>query len=173
MANEIKWKPIEHSLSQQKGQGKHVILVAYKPAPRFNEVVGVLPMYDLRDMNLDGSASTGEIVWLGLTTVFDPYEVFGVMNKLGTQSPVLEAAIQLRDYKLKTDAESQTLISTHKACARALTTLMIENILSPGIELNLARTGLQNLGRFSEFAQFIVQQILETVIMESICATRK
>ena len=62
--------------------------------------------------------------------------------------------------------------ATHKACARALTTLMVEKVLSPGIELNLANTGLNNLGRFSEFAQFVVLATLETVIMESICATR-
>lgn len=63
--------------------------------------------------------------------------------------------------------------ATHKACARALTTLMVEKVLAPGIEVSLAKTGLQNLGKFSSYAQFIVQQTLETVIMESICATRK
>ena len=98
MANKIQWTSIEHSLSQQKGRGKHVILVAYQPAPRFNKVVGVSPLYDLRDMNLDGTATCTEIGWLGLTSMFDPYEVFGLMNSLGDQSPILDAAQQLRDY---------------------------------------------------------------------------
>ena len=55
-------------------------------------------MYDLRDMNLDGTATCTEIGWLGLTSMFDPYEVFGLMNSLGDQSPILDAAQQLRDY---------------------------------------------------------------------------
>jgi hypothetical protein len=50
--------------------------------------------------------------------------------------------------------------------------LLVKKVLSPGIELNLANTGLRNFGEYSEYVQFIVQQGLETVIMESICATR-
>jgi hypothetical protein len=172
MANSIKWKAIEHSLSQQKNA--HVILVAYQSMGKggMNKVVGVAPLYDLRDMNLDGSASISEIAWLGLTSILDPYEVFGVINSLGNQSPVYDAALRLRDFQLKNQVESGFLRATHKACARALTTLLIENILSPGIELNLANIGLLNMSKNSEFVQFIVQQGLETVIMESICATR-
>lgn len=107
MANKIQWTAKEHSLSQQKGQGKHVILVAYQSKGKggMNEVVAVMPTYDLRDMNLDGSAAMSEILWLGLTSILDPYEVFGVINSLGSQSPVVDAAIQLRDYDLKTKAE--------------------------------------------------------------------
>jgi hypothetical protein len=172
MANSIKWKAIEHSLSQQKNA--HVILVAYQSMGKggMNKVVAVAPLYDLRDMNLDGSASISEIAWLGLTSIFDPYEVFGVINSLGTQSPVHDSAIQLRDFQLKNQVESGILKATHKACARALTTLLVEKVLSPGIELNLANIGLLNMSKNSEFVQFIVQQGLETLIMESICATR-
>jgi hypothetical protein len=170
MANSIKWKAIEHSGSKQKNA--HVILVAYQPAPKFNKVVGIVPLYDLRDMNLDGTASWTEIGWLGLTSLLDPYEVFGVMNSLSEFSPVENAALQLNDFDLLTKAKMGFLEATHKACARALTTLMVEKVLGPGIELNLAKTGLQNLGRLSGTAQFIVQQTLEAVIMESICATR-
>lgn len=173
MANSIRWKAIEHSGSKQKNA--HVILVAYQSMGKggMNKVCGIVPLYDLRDMNLDGTASISEIAWLGLTSMWDPYEVFGLLNSLSAQSPVSNAAIQLRDYELYNKATADLLRTTHKACARALTSLMVENILSPGIELNLANTGLANLGRFSDSAQFIVQQTLETVIMESICAARR
>ena len=172
MANSIKWKAIEHSGSKQKNA--HVILVAYQSMGKggMNKVCGIVPLYNLRDMNLDGSVSISETLWLGLTSLWYPYEVFGLLNSLSAQSPVSDAAIQLRDYELYNKATADLLRSTHKACARALTTLMVEKVLGPGIELNLAKSGLANLGKFSGYAEFIVQQTLETVIMESICATR-
>jgi hypothetical protein len=173
MANNIKWKPIEHSQSKQKS--KHVILVAYKSMGKggLNDVLAISPLYNLKDANLDGSVSMSEKFWSVLTSMWDPYEVFDLMNSLGGVSPVLEAARQLKDYQLLNKATGDFLRATHKACSRALTTLMIEKVLSPGIELNLANSGLRNLGEFSEHAQFIVQQGLETAIMESICATHK
>jgi hypothetical protein len=165
MANSIKWKAIEHS--QSKAKGKHVILVAYQSmgAGGLNKVSGVVPLYDIRDMNFDGSTSVLE-KWM-----YDPYEVFDFISSTSQVSCVADAAIQMRDYDLYNKTIQGFLRATHKACSRMLTTIMVEKGISPGIELSLAETGLANLGKFSEVAQFIVQTALENVIIESICAT--
>lgn len=166
MTNSIKWKVLEHS--QSKLSGKHVILVAYQnQGMGLNKVVGVAPLYDLRDMNFDGSVSIPERWW------YDPYEVFDLISSTGKVSCIADAAIQMRDYELYNKTIRDFLRSTHKACSRMLTTIMVERAISPGIELNLANTGLANLSKFSEVVQFVVQTTLENVIIESICATRR
>ena len=174
MANntQIRWKAIEHPYS--KKQGHHVILVAYKKIAHHagggsNKVVAVSPLYDLRDTNLDGSVSILE--WGLSKGWYDPYEVFSLMKPASETSCLLAAGRALRDQLFVMNAQKGFLKTTHKACARALTTLTIERCLSPGIELNLANTGLANLRHFSSEAQFVVQTVLETAIMESICST--
>ena len=132
-----------------------------------NKVCAVAPLYDMRDMNFDGSVSIPESFW------YDPYEVFQLISSTSQVSCTADAAIQMRDYDLYNKTIQGFLQATYKACGRMLTTIMVENAISPGIELNLANTGLANLGRFSEVVQFIVQTTLENVIIESICATRK
>lgn len=85
MANTIKWKAIEHR--QSKLSGQHVILVAYQPnGMGLNKVVGVAPLYDLRDMNFDGSVSLPERFW------YDPYEVFDLISSTAEVSCVADAA---------------------------------------------------------------------------------
>ncbi len=165
MTQSVKWKAIEHS--QSKIKNKHVILVAYQSmgAGGLNKVACVVPLYDIRDMNFDGSVSIPERWW------YDPYEVFDFISSTSQVSCVADAARQMRDYDLYNKTIQGFLRSTHKACSRMLTTIMVEKALSPGIELNLANTGLANLGQFSEVAQFIVQTALETAVIESICAT--
>jgi hypothetical protein len=164
----IQWTAIENSQSRVKNSYKHVSLVAYKPAGMgLNTVYAVAPLYDLRDLNLDGSASLAEKFW------YDPYEVFELIQTAGEASFIADAATQLRDYKLFNSAMAGLLKATHKASAKALTTIMVEKVLSPGIELNMANTALAELGKVSEVVQFVVQTALETVIIESICATRK
>lgn len=166
MANNIKWRALEHS--QSNLPGKHVILVAYQSAGMgLNKVVGVAPLYDLRDMNFDGSVSAPEKWW------YDPYEVFDLISSTSETSCVCDAARQMRDYELFQKAKMDFLRASYKACGRMLTTIMVEKALSPGIELNLANTGLANLSKFSEIVQFVVQTTLETAIIESICATRR
>ena len=166
MANSIKWKAIEHSQSKQKG--KHVILVAYQTQGMgLNKVSAVVPCYDIRDMNFDGSVSIPEKWW------YDPYEVFDFISSTSQVSCVANAAIQMRDYDLYNKTIQGFLRATHKVCSRALTTILVEKAFGTGLERTLAETGLANLGQFSEIAQFIVQTTLETVVIESICATRR
>lgn len=166
MANQIKWKGIEHR--QSKLKGKHVIWVAYQTQGMgLNKVVGVVPCYDIRDMNFDGSVSIPEKWW------YDPYEVFDFISSTSEVSCIADAAIQMRDYDLYNKTIQGFLRSTHKACSRALTTILVEKAIGLGLERTLAETGLANLGKFSEVAQFVVQTALETAIMESICATHR
>ena len=172
MANNIRWKAIEHTQSNKKGA--HVILVAYQPNGKtFNKVLGIVPLFDLRDTNFDGSVSTLEAGWAGFTNWVDPYYVFALMKSAGDSSPIMDSARQLRDYELMGQANSEFLRTAFKVCTKALTTIMLEKSISPGLELNLANTGLANLRAFSDVAQFIVQATLETVIVESICKTYK
>lgn len=172
MANNIRWKAIEHSQSNKKGA--HVILVAYQSNGRIlNKVVGIVPLFDLRDTNFDGSVSYNESFWAGFSNWVDPYYVFALMKAAGDCSPILEAARQLRDYELMNNTNAELLKKSFTVCSKALTTILTEKALSPGIELNLANTALANLKYCSDTAQFIVQTILETVIVESICLTHK
>lgn len=165
--SKILWKAIENSQSQVKNSGKHVILAAYQPRGMgLNYVRGAVPLYDLTDINLDGSVSLTERFF------YDPYEVWKLIKEAGKASFIADAAIQLKDYELYNKAIADLLSTTHKACAKAATTLLVEKVLSPGFELNLALTALANLKVGSEIVQFIVQTSLETAIIESICATR-
>jgi hypothetical protein len=74
----VRWKAIEHR--QSKLKGRHVILVAYKRLGTafLNKVVGLAPLFDLRDMNFDGSVSIPERVYSAAW--WDPYEVFSLMK---------------------------------------------------------------------------------------------
>lgn len=172
MANNIRWKAIEHSQSNKKGA--HVILVAYKPnGCSFNKVLGIVPLFDLRDTDFDGSVSYTESGWASFTNWVDPYYVFALMKSAGESSPIIDAARQMRDYELMNQATGEFLRTAFKVCTKALTTIMVEKSISPGLELNLANTGLANLRAFSDVAQFIVQSTLETIIVESICKTNK
>ncbi len=167
MRNGFRWRAIEHS--QSKIKSKHVILACCRSMGKggLNEVCAVVPLYDMRDMNFDGSVSIPEKFW------YDPYEVFDLIELASKTSCVADAARQLRDYQLYNKTIQGFLRSTHKACSRALTTIMVEKAITPGVELNLANTGLANLGQFSEAAQFVVTTALETAVIESICATHK
>jgi hypothetical protein len=165
MANNIKWKAIEHSGSKQKG--KHVILVAYKSRGMgLNEIIGVSPLYDLRDANLDGSVSIPEKLYG--SGWYDPYYVFELMTSASSTSCAIDAAIQMRDLEFRHKAISGFLKTAYKITSQALVTLMVEKVLSPGLELTLAKTGLANLGEFSDAAQFMVQTAIEEAIISSI-----
>jgi hypothetical protein len=165
MVNNIKWKAIEHSGSQQKG--KHVILVAYKSRGMgLNEIIGVTPLYDLRDANLDGAVTALEKFYA--SGWYDPYYVFELMTSSSSTSCAIDAAIQMRDLEFRRKAISGFLKTAYKITSQALVTIMVEKVLSPGIEQTLAKTGLANLGEFSDVAQFLVQTGIEEAIVSSI-----
>jgi hypothetical protein len=167
MANNIKWKAIEHSGSKEKGQGKHVILVAYKSRGMgLNEIVGVAPLYDLRDANLDGYVSALEKFYA--SNWYDPYYVFELMTSASSTSCAIDAAIQMRDLEFRRKAMTGFLKTAYKICTKALVTIMVEKSISPGLELTLAETGLANLGKASDVVQFLVQTEIENIIIDSI-----
>lgn len=168
MANNIKWKAIEHSFSKQKGSAKHVILVAYKSRGQggLNEILGVAALYDLRDANLDGSVTALEKFYA--SGWYDPYYVFELMTSTSSTSCAIDAAIQLHDLEFRRKAMTGFLKTAYKICTKALKTIMVEKAISPGLELTLAETGLANLGQFSDVAQFLVQTEIENQIVNSI-----
>ena len=167
MANNIKWRAIEHSFSKQKGQGKHVILAATRSRGMgMIEIVGVAPLYDLRDANLDGSVSMPEKFYA--SGWYDPYYVFELMTSASSTSCAIDAAVQLHDLEFRRKAIMGFLKTAYKICSKALVTLMVEKVFSPGLELTLAETGLANLGKYSDAAQFLVQTGIEEAIVGSI-----
>lgn len=168
MESVIKWKALEHSQSQQKGQGKHVILAAYMPTGAgMNKVVGIAPFYDLRDANLDGSVSVLEKIYG--SEYYNPYDVISLMNSSNAAACVQDAAAQMKDYALVTQASKSFLQATFKVCQKALVSIMFKKALSPGIQLSLANAGLAELGKISGVAQFIVLSTMEKAIVGSIC----
>lgn len=166
MESVIKWKALEHSQSRQKG--KHIILAAYLPTGSgMNKVVGVAAFYDLRDANLDGSVSVLERIYG--SEYYNPYDVISLMNSSNTVACVQDAAVQMKDYALVTQASAAFLQSAFKVCQKALVSIMFQKALSPGIQLNLANAGLAELGKISGVAQFIVLSTMEKAIVGSIC----
>ena len=167
MANNIKWKAIEHSGSEKKGQGKHVILVGYKSRGMgLNEIVGIAPLYDLRDANLDGWVSPLEKFYA--SNWYDPYYVFELMTSASSASCAIDAAVQMHDLDFRRKAITGFLKTAYKVCSKALVTVMLEKSISPGLELTLAKTGLANLGEASDVVQFLVQTQIENIIINSI-----
>lgn len=167
MANNIKWRAIEHSGSKQKGKGKHIILAATRSIGMgMIEIVGVAALYDLRDANLDGSVSIPEKFYS--SGWYDPYYVFELMTSSNSTSCAIDAAVQLRDLEFRRKAQMGFLKKAFKVCTQALVTIMVEKAISPGLELTLAQTGLANLGSSSDAVQFLVQTEIENVIVDSI-----
>jgi len=166
MANIIKWEALEHSDSKLKG--KHVILVAYMPAGAgMNKVIGVAPLYDLRDANLDGSVTVLEKIYS--SEYYNPFDLISLMNSANVVVCVKDAARQMKDWSLFQQADNAFLQATFQVAQKALVSIMVEKALAPGIKLSLAKTGLAELGKVSGVAQFIVQNTIKKAIVDSIC----
>ncbi len=166
MAGDIKWDALEHSQSKQTG--KHVILVAYKwLGPGLNKVVCVVPLYDLRDANLDGSVSLPERFYG--SEFSDPYGVISLMNGSNAATCVADAARQKKDYELWKQAGTNFLQMAFKVCQKALVSIMVQKALSPGVSLSLANTGLAEMGKISVVANFLVLTSMEKAVVSSIC----
>jgi len=127
-----------------------------------NNIFFLAPLYNLNDANLDGSVSTLEW-WYGVN-LYDPYSVFELFNSSNDVSCTIDAAVQLRDYELMNKAKGSFLKATHKAAAKALVTIAVEKLLSPGIELTLAQSKLAEMGEHSENLMFLVQIGLESAV---------
>lgn len=169
----IRWTAIEHSLSRVKGSGKHVILVGYQPdGPILNKVVAVSALYNLMDYDLSGWVSPTEFLWGHGSGLFDPHHVFKFMKEGSKTCFVADAARQKRDYALYNETIMGLLKNTHEVCSVALTEIMVDKAIMPGVQLNLANTGLAELGKISSVAQFVVRTALRWAIVKSICASR-
>lgn len=163
-----KWKVITHSMSKTND---HLILVGYKTKGKYmNEVLALAPLYNLNDANLDGEVSMLEYAFG--KNVYDPYSVFKLMNSGNKISCMMDTANQMKDRELHQQAKSQMLQAAYKAAARALITLTIERVLSPGFERTLALTKLAEIGRHSDKLIFMVKTGLETVLDELIAGSQ-
>ena len=155
-----KWKIITHSQSKNKS---HLMLVGFKPnGSRMNSIFFLAPLYNLNDANLDGSVSVLE--WAYGRNIYDPYSVFELFNSSNRSCCTIDAGNQLRDFEIVQKAFAQSLHSSHKAASMALRTLMVEKLLSPGIERNLAISKLSEMGQHSDKLIFVVQIVLETIV---------
>jgi len=174
MANKIQWKLIENGQSRVKN--KHAIVVGYQPSGMgLNEVATVIPMYDLRDMDLSGSVSTLEAGWAAVTSFFDPFYVFGLISESGRCSCIMEAARQLKDYKLSQDTSADFLKTIFNVRHELLTAVLLKSFLTPQINLNvdLFNNGLAEISKFGFMTAFFVKTSLEKAVMEAILKTVK
>jgi hypothetical protein len=164
MANPvIKWKVIEHSLSRMKG--KHVILVAYQPNGGLNKVLGFAPLYDLRDADLNGSVSLGERLY----GWWYPYVAMGNLAEVMDQwSCITEVARQLKDFDLWGKANVGALQAAFETCAVAQTTMMVDQILMPGVQLTLAKSALAEMTRLGGVVPFVVEKSFRWLVFKSL-----
>jgi len=169
MANPaIKWKVIEHSLS--KVRGKHVILVAYQPrSPTLNQVLGIAPLYDLRDADLDGWVSWREWAY----GWYYPYTGMGDLAAATDRwSCVNDVARQMKDYVLWQQALGGMLKAAFEVCAVAQTTMLVDQVLAPGVQLTLARTALSDMGKAGGVVQFMVEKSMRWVLLKALTWSR-
>lgn len=159
-----KWKLLTHSMSKT---GDHKMLAGYQSkGGGLNKVFFLAPLYDLNDANMDGTVSWLE--WGFGKNIYDPYSVFELFNRANDACCTIDAAVQLRDYELMNKAKGSFLEATHKAAAKALVTISVEKLLSPGIELSLAKSKIADMGKYSDKLLFLVQIGLETAVEEAI-----
>lgn len=167
--NNAKWKLLTHSMSQTR---EHKMLAGYQPSGGgMNKIFFLAPMYNLNDANMDGSVSTLEW-WFG-KNLYDPYSVFELFNNAADNCCTVDAATQLRDHELFGNARKSMLKASFKAASKALITINIERLLSPGIEANLANTKLAEIGKFSSALIFIVKNGMQTAVEAAINKPRK
>lgn len=179
MANDIQWTALKNS--QSKLNNKHIILVAYKPTGmgRLNEVCGVLPMYDMRDMDLSGSVSILEAGWSAATRIVDPFYVFKMIKASGKSSCIADAATQMKDYFLYDSAIVGALEATFKVRHEILTAVLMKSFLSAHIgttlsgALTLANCGVAELLKMGGVGTFIIKTALEAAIMKCVLPTVK
>jgi len=171
MSDKVQGKAIEHSMSQCKGQGRHIIAVGYKPVGGgLNEVTCTIPLYDIRDMDLSGGVSWSEAGWSAATRIIDPLYIFGIMNSLGRASFHLEAAHQLRDYQMMMATTREILEQTFKLRHEILRAVLVKSFVTANINLNvdLFNLGLTEISKLGFLTTFVVKTVLEQAVMRSI-----
>lgn len=172
MTNGIQWQAIEHSGSNCLGEGKHVIAVGYRSRGKggLNEVCSVIPLYDIRDSNLNGSVSFLEGGWNAGTAVVDPLHIFQIMNSLGEVSFMAEAAVQMDDGELLMEVKRSALERIYKARHEILMAVLMKTFLTANINLNvdLFNKGLAEISRFGFHTAFFVKVAVEQAVMASI-----
>lgn len=168
---EIKWKCIEHKLSRV--HGGHPILIGYeKIRLGLGTVRCVSPLYDLRDLNLDGAVSGPEWFFTAGIVGTDPYELNSLIGPMGEFDFKIQAGGSVWDPEFVQKAQDDFLRKSFEVVKRAAVTIAVEKILGPGIGKTLAATGLSKMSSIGTPAVFLIQAGLETVIMEAVAATR-
>lgn len=169
MTNNIKWTVIQYAQHQNNS-----ILVGYKSRGKggMNEVCAVSPLYDLRDMNLDGTASFTEKFWTSATTLKDPEHVFAIIKSMGPASCMIEAGTQLRDYELISKAIGDALQTLFDICVETLVASLmpavIQNLALKPIQKAVAAAGLTTANSVYGGALFFLKVGMGSDIRESL-----
>lgn len=169
MSDEIQWKVISNSQSQFPK--KHVIAVGYKSRGMgLNEIAGVIPMYDIRDSNLNGYVSLLEKGWNSAIKYYDPAYIFQFINSSGKASCIIDAARQLDDPFYWQETRMNFLEEIFKLRYDILNAVLMKSFLTAQVSINvdLLNAGLVEMSKFSGGTLFFVKIGLEKLIMASI-----
>src|SRR5262245_36058593 len=143
MTNKIQWKVIQYALGSHPN---NLILVGYNSGGMgASQVCAISPLYDLRDMNLDGWASPNEKFWYdGASNIKDPEHVFAFIKEAGKASCVMEAARQLKDWQLYSQAELAILQSVLDIGLQTYIPAVIQNLAIAPITNAAVAAGIAN-----------------------------
>ena len=169
MSNEIQWKVISNSMS--KLPKKHVIAVGYRSSGMgLNEIAAVIPMYDIRDSDLNGSVGFLEGGWSLMTKFFDPVYVFGIMKSLDKTCCLMDAASQLNDPFFWQETRMKALEEIFRLRHDILNAVLMKTFLTAHININvdLLNAGLVEMSKFSFGTLFFVKIALEKAVMASV-----
>lgn len=167
MTNNIQWTVIEHS--QSSSPLSNLIMVGYRSrGMRLNEVCAVSPLYDLRDMNLDGRVSFTESFWNTATKFKDFEHVFAFIKSMGEMSCVTDAAVQLKDYELWEESMRAALEKVFDIGLESITPSVIQNLALQPIQKALAKAGLNTANNTYGGALFLFKVGLGSDIKQSL-----
>ena len=171
MTNSIQWTVIPQNTTRPQ---INLILVGYRPSGMggMNEVCAVSPLYDLRDMNLDGTASLTEKLWYGVTKIKDREHVFALIKSAGKLSCVMEAARQMNDYFLVEAAMREALEQVLDIAVQSIMPAVIQNLAVAPAQKAAAQTGLATATNVYGGALFLVKIGMGAPVQQSLNSLR-
>lgn len=166
--NNAKWKLITHSGSKT---GNHKMVAGYTSnGIRHNNIFFLAPLYNLNDVNMDGSVSVLE--WGFGTNLYDPYSVFSLFADATASCCTIDAARQLHDYELFNKAKMGFLQSAYKTAGKALTTITIERFFKTPMDRATVSAGVKQMGQFTNTLVFLVKTGMSTAVNQAITRTQ-
>jgi hypothetical protein len=169
MKSDIQWKIIEHSKSKSVNKPKIHVFYRSRGKGGMNEIIGVTPLYDMRDKDLDGDVSWQEAGISGISRIYDPVYIFKLVNSFGNASCLIEAGSQLHDYKLIYDATGDFLESVYAMRYDLLTAVILNQMLNSLVSSpmkQLAQAGLAEVNRVYGVIPFIVSKAMQMAVKE-------